>query len=81
MPEQGRAEPLVARWAKAFVVFWWDFLVGDTPELLIGALVAIAIVAALVRASSLNGVAVATFPALVAVLLCGSALRARRARH
>jgi uncharacterized membrane protein HdeD (DUF308 family) len=30
---------LVARWARAFGHFWWDFLVGDTPELFVATLV------------------------------------------
>jgi hypothetical protein len=61
----------------AFGKFWWDFLVGDTPELLIGVLVAIGVVALLVRAASLNAVAVVTFPGLVIVLLAASLSRAR----
>jgi hypothetical protein len=65
---------------KAFGAFWWDFLVGDTPELLIGVLVAIGLVALLVKASSLNAAAVAVFPAAVVALLGGSVYRARRAK-
>jgi hypothetical protein len=72
--------PLPVRWLKAFGAFWWDFLVGDTPELLVGVLVAIGLVAVLVNASSLNGAAVAVFPAAVVVLLGGSVYRARRAK-
>jgi hypothetical protein len=62
----------------AFGAFWWDFLVGDTPELLIGVLIAIGVLAVLVKASSLNAAAVAGFPIMVAVLLGVSVLRARR---
>jgi hypothetical protein len=72
--------PLLVRWLKAFGAFWWDFLVGDTPELLIGVLVAIGLIAVLVKASSLNAAAVAVFPAAVVVLLGGSVYRARRAK-
>ena len=78
---QPAEKPLAVRWLRAFGAFWWDFLVGDTPELLIGVLVAIGVLALLVKASSLNAAAVAGFPALVAVLLGGSVYRARRARH
>jgi len=74
-PSRGR------RWLKAFVAFWWDFLVGDTPELLVGALVLIALVSVLVKAASLNAVAVAAFPAGVVVLLWGSVYFARRPKR
>ena len=73
--------PLIERWLVAFGKFWWDFLVGDTPELLIGVLVVIGVVALLVRAASLNSVAVVSFPALVIVLLAASLSRARQAKR
>ena len=77
----GGAQPAVAsRWLRAFGRFWWDFLVGDTPELLLGVLVALGVVALLVRASSLNAVAVGAFPLMAAVLLGVSAFRAQRKR-
>ena len=38
---------LAARLLKGFAMFWWDFLVGDTPELFIAAVVSIAVVALL----------------------------------
>jgi len=72
--------PLVMRWLRGFGAFWWDFLVSDTPELLIGVLVAVAIIALLTRAASLNTVAVVAFPALVVVLLGLSVLRERPRR-
>ena len=74
-------KPLIERWLVAFGKFWWDFLVGDTPELLIGVLVALGVVALLVRAASLNSVAVVIFPALVIVLLAASLSRARQAKR
>jgi hypothetical protein len=70
-------EPLARRWLVAFGRFWWDFLVGDTPELLIGVLIALGIVALLVKGASLNALAVAGFPAMVAVMLGLSVYRAR----
>jgi hypothetical protein len=72
--------PLLWRAVVAFGRFWWDFLVGDTPELLIGVLVALTVVALLVRASSLNAVAVAAFPVMVVVLLGLSIYHARPKR-
>ncbi|MGC8625938.1 MAG: hypothetical protein ACP5VR_00040 [Acidimicrobiales bacterium] len=72
---------LARRWLMAFGRFWWDFLVGDTPELLVGALVALGVVAFLVRACSLNAVAVGALPAMAALALGLSAWRSARARH
>lgn len=68
---------LVRRGAVAFGRFWWDFLVGDTPELLIGGVVVLCVVALLVRALSARPVAVGTLPAMVVALLVASARRAR----
>jgi hypothetical protein len=83
MPEGG--PPVVApawrRWLKAFGAFWWDFLVGDTPEILIGVLVAIGAVALIAKGASLNTLAVIAFPLSVVGVLGGSLVRARRARH
>jgi hypothetical protein len=70
-------QALLLRWLVAFGRFWWDFLVGDTPELLIGVLIALGIVALLVKGASLNAVAVAGFPVMVAVMLGISVYRAR----
>ena len=69
--------PLARRWLVVFGRFWWDFLVGDTPELLIGVLIALGVVALLVKGASLNAVAIAGFPAMVAVILGISVYRAR----
>jgi hypothetical protein len=84
-PEPAGAEangrPLILRWLRAFGAFWWDFLVGDTPELFIGALGAIGVLAILVKAVSANAVAVAAFPALVVVLLAVSLVLERRSRR
>lgn len=73
--------PLLVRLLKGFGAFWWDFLVGDTPELLVGVLVTIALVAVLVKAASLNAMAVVAFPVAVVVMLAGSVYLARRAKH
>jgi hypothetical protein len=74
-PPSPARRPLVERWLVAFGKFWWDFLVGDTPELLIGVLVALGIVAVVLSGSSLNAVAVVAFPAMVAALLALSVFR------
>jgi hypothetical protein len=71
---------LAHRWLVAFGRFWWDFLVGDTPELLIGALIALGVVALLVKVFSLNAAAVVVFPLMVAGLLWASVFHARPKR-
>ncbi len=78
MPPDGAARPpLVVRGLVAFGRFWWDFLVGDTPELLIGALVALGLVALLVDGAAVNAAAVVAFPVMVTALLGVSVYRAR----
>jgi hypothetical protein len=78
MPAEGQARPpLVRRWLVAFGQFWWDFLVGDTPELLIGVLIALGVVAVLVKVASWNALAIAAFPLMVVVMLGLSVYRAR----
>ncbi len=74
--------PVTARpWCVAALVafgrFWWDFLVGDTPELLVGSLVAIGVVALVVHNVGARAVVIGCLPFLVIALLALSALRAR----
>ncbi len=64
------------RYFKAFGLFWWDFLIGDTPELAAGACVII-LLAALISRSAL--VAALLVPALVVLLLGVSLQRGRKA--
>jgi len=69
----------VARYASAFGRFWWEFLVGDTPELLVGAVLAVVIVAVLAHHGVARSVTVASLPVLVIAVLGVSVRRARRA--
>jgi hypothetical protein len=75
------AAPLGLRCLKAFGAFWWDFLVSDTPELLIGVLAIIGVVALITKAASLNALAVFAFPVLVVAVLASSLAWARRAKR
>jgi hypothetical protein len=77
-PEAARHASLPARWAVAFGRFWWDFLVGDTPELFVGTLLVIGIVAALVHAHLPRLAVAVAVPVLVAGLLVISLVRAFR---
>jgi len=61
----------------AFGRFWWDFLVGDTPELLIGSLAALGAAALLAHGVGVRSVVVGSLPAFVVLVLVLSSLRAR----
>ena len=66
---------LLARAVKAFGRFWWDFIVGDTPEL---ALATGIIVALAFLISGERVVGVILLPLLAAGFLLASTLRGRR---
>lgn len=69
----------LARWVKAFGHFWWDFLVGDTPEFFVAMLVLVGIAFAL-RHDRIA--AVVLLPLLAILALLGSTWRGRvRARR
>jgi hypothetical protein len=69
-------QPLVVRLLKGFGMFWWDFLVGDTPELFIAALVIIGAVALLSESWHANTVSVIALPVLAVAALTISVKRA-----
>lgn len=64
---------------RGFARFWWDFLVGDTPELFLAVLVILGVVALLSLVGHDNGAALVTLPAMCVATLGASLLRARRA--
>ncbi len=64
----------VARWTRAFGHFWWDFLVGDTPELFVAMLVLVGVAFALRHD---RVAAIVVLPLLAIVALLGSAWRGR----
>ena len=70
--------PLVWRAIKGFAMFWWDFLVGDTPELFIAALVVVGLVAFCRIVWQLNTLALVALPVLCVLALGVSLDRARR---
>ncbi|MGH9068914.1 MAG: hypothetical protein ACRD0J_15695, partial [Acidimicrobiales bacterium] len=74
-PADGGRSPGRRRLA-AFGQFWWEFLIGDTPELFVGMLVVLGIAAGL---ATLGGVvAVVVVPLAVIALLVLSVLRGRK---
>jgi membrane protein implicated in regulation of membrane protease activity len=65
---------------SAFGRFWWDFLVGDTPELFVGVVAVLGVVAALSLRPGLRTTAALLAPLLVAGVLAASVRRAVRRR-
>ena len=77
MTRPRRALPV--RLVKGVAAFWWDFLVGDTPELFIAAVVTVMVVALLRVAGHENAAAGVALPLLAIVALTVSIRRAQRA--
>jgi hypothetical protein len=69
----------LVRIVKGFGKFWWDFLVGDTPELFVAALVVLGLVALCRIVWQLNTLALVALPVLCVVALAMSLRRAQRA--
>lgn len=63
------------RQLTAFGRFWWDFVIGDTPEVTAGVVVALVIAALL---SGHRVAAVLLVPFVVLVVLSASVWRGRR---
>lgn len=70
---------LALRLVKGFGMFWWDFLVGDTPELFVAAMVIIGVVTLLSVVGHFNTAAMIVLPLLAISALTISLRRAQRA--
>jgi ABC-type uncharacterized transport system permease subunit len=66
---------------RSFGAFWLDFLVGDTPELLIGVLIVIGAAAILVHQHAPSALVIGVIPVLATVLLFFSVAHKARARR
>jgi hypothetical protein len=69
---------MIKKALRGFVMFWWNFLVGDTPELFV-AVVAILGTAALFRTGHGRALMFA-LPVMVVAALTTSVIRAIRRR-
>jgi hypothetical protein len=69
---------VLTRLVKGFGQFWWDFLVGDTPELFVAVLVIIGVTALLSEGAHINDAAIVVLPVLAVLALALSLLRALR---
>lgn len=78
MPPDATPRPLLLRWLVAFGRFWWDFLIGDTPELFVGTVGVLAAVALIAHAGGPGVLAWAGLPLLVLAMLGASLVRAIR---
>ncbi len=66
----------VSRYLRAFGAFWYDFLVGDRPELFVGSIVILAATWAAIQVGLAPGLAGLVLAVLVVSLAAGSILRA-----
>jgi hypothetical protein len=71
-------ETLSIRLLKGFGRFWWDFLVGDTPEITAAVVIIVLAVTVLADAFHVNALAYVVLPLLVIATLALSLRRARK---
>ena len=64
------------RVVRGFAMFWWDFLVGDTPEIFLAVVGILAVVALVSEAWHVNGLAIVVLPVMVIGALATSVRRA-----
>lgn len=74
------SDSLVVRLLRGFGRFWWDFLVGDTPELFVAAVLIITVVSLLSVVGDENTAAVVALPTLGVAALALSVRRGARSR-
>lgn len=69
---------VLLRLLKSFGRFWWDFLIGDTPELFVAALVIIGAIALVSEVGHFNTAAIVLLPLMAVLALVVSLARAKR---
>jgi hypothetical protein len=77
VPSAVRGNP-VSRMLAAFGRFWWEFLIGDTPEVFVGGVAVVGLVALVCLDHAARTWAAALLPVLVVGLLTASVWRAKR---
>lgn len=78
VPSRPALGPVVRRALVAFGRFWWDFLVGETPELFVGGLIVVGVLVAVVALGATHWLGAVVAPVAVIVLLATSLARAAR---
>jgi hypothetical protein len=76
VPGPSESAALPVRWLRAFGRFWWDFLVGDTPELFLATVLILGVTVILAKAVSTTAAWV-VMPVLVVAALVTSVRRGR----
>ena len=71
----------IARVVKGFGRFWWDFLVGDTPEIFVASVLTIGVIALVSEAAGWHRAGVVLLPLLATTTLVVSVRRAQRAKR
>jgi hypothetical protein len=69
---------VIGRLVKGFGRFWWDFLVGDTPEITVAVIIILGVVALASNVMHVNALAYVALPLLAIVTLALSVQRARK---
>ncbi|MGA2294742.1 MAG: hypothetical protein ABSG24_05900 [Acidimicrobiales bacterium] len=69
---------VLVRLLKGFGRFWWDFLVGDTPEITVAVILIVGAVALASNVMHVNALAYVALPLLAIVTLALSVQRARK---
>jgi len=77
-PGPGGSRSAVSRTLAAFGRFWWEFLIGDTPELFVGSVAIVGTVALLCLEHPARTWAGFVLVLLVAALLVASVWKAAR---
>ncbi len=71
----------LGRVVKGFGRFWWDFLVGDTPEIFVAIVLTIGLIALVSDAAGWHRAGVVLLPLLATTTLVVSVKRAQRAKR
>lgn len=74
-----KSSSFIVRVVRGFGRFWWDFLVGDTPELFVAVLFIIGTITLVSVVAHLRDLAVVLLPLMCVVALGVSILRGRSA--
>ncbi len=70
---------LPIRLLKGFAMFWWDFLVGDTPEIFVAVVLIIGVVSLVSVSGHAHSAGAAVLTVLAVLALGASVWRANRA--
>ena len=80
-PDPGAgSRPVAYRIVAGFGRLWWDFLIGDTPELFVGSVVVVGLVALMCIDHSLRTITAVIMPVLVSALVVLSVWKESRRR-